>query len=136
MLNLRVSQRGSLWFIVLLTVLLLPAHAAGPEGSKLGVKPQTCVSLHQGQLCYVHLQLSWRVAAAGDYCLYQSAQSEPLQCWAHASQGSLSLKLATVDTVQFYLKPKEQGQVLATSELSVSWVYEKKQKSRLTWRLF
>lgn len=136
MLNLLVSQRGSLWFIVLLAALLLPVHAAAPEGSQLGVKPQTCVSLHQGQLCYVNLQLSWQLVTAGDYCLYQSAQSEPLQCWAQASQGSLSLKLAVVDTVQFYLRPKDQAQVLATSELSVSWVYEKKQKSRLTWRLF
>ena len=112
------------------------AQAKTPENKRLIIKPQTCVSLHQGQQCFVNLKLSWQMPTPNDYCLYYSAQIEPVKCWLNSSQGIFLLDFSADQSTRFWLTIQNQQQILAESELTVSWVYKKQQKSRLTWRLF
>ncbi|NCP63741.1 MAG: DUF3019 domain-containing protein [Paraglaciecola sp.] len=101
----------------------------------LDIKPQTCVSVHQGQMCYVQLIIHWQAGQSGEYCLFSSNQVTALQCWQSASQGNFVQDIATAESLQFSLK-KGQAMTIAEAELKVSWVYTKKQKSSLSWRLF
>ncbi|WP_340676706.1 DUF3019 domain-containing protein [Paraglaciecola sp.] len=106
------------------------------QTNELHIKPNTCVSLHQGQTCFVNLTISWNMANSNDYCLYSSAQPTPIKCWIASNQGVITQDFSAEQTLHFYLKLDKSNTVVAESELSISWVYKKQQKSRLTWRLF
>ncbi|WP_157884360.1 DUF3019 domain-containing protein [Paraglaciecola hydrolytica] len=100
------------------------------------IQPTTCVSLHQGQACFVNLTLSWHTANKGNYCLYSSDQTSALKCWMADNQGVMVQEFNTAQSLHFYLKQDKSDDVIAAAELEVSWVYKKQQKSRLSWRLF
>ncbi|MEP1444919.1 MAG: DUF3019 domain-containing protein [Paraglaciecola sp.] len=106
------------------------------ETNKLQIQPNTCVSLHINQACFVNLKMSWRTAKPNNYCLYSSAQDSPLKCWVASNQGVFTQQFSTDNTLHFYLKLEKSSVVIAASALEVSWVYKKQQKSRLSWRLF
>jgi hypothetical protein len=110
------------------------AQSAELEAS-LDIKPQTCVSVHQGQTCYVQLIIHWQAGQSGEYCLFSSDQVEALRCWQQTQQGNFVQDIATAESLHFTLK-KGQAVTIAEAELKVSWVYTKKQKSSLSWRLF
>lgn len=106
------------------------------DSNELRIQPNTCVSLHINQACFVNLSISWHTSNNDNYCLYSSAQDTPLKCWNASSQGVLTQQFGTKETLYFYLKVKKNSIVIAETELNVSWVYKKQQKSRLSWRLF
>lgn len=116
-------------------VLADPPVKATPT-NELHIQPNTCVSLHPDQTCFVKLNMNWHAATSNHYCLYSSAQITPLKCWVASNQGVFTQHIDTDKTLQFYLKLEKSNTVIAESELKVSWVYKKQQKSRLTWRLF
>jgi hypothetical protein len=135
-----LSVFSSVNFTVLIVWLGLMLGVSGTVQSAeseawLDIKPQTCVSVHQGQTCYVQLIIHWQAGQSGDYCLFSSDQVNALQCWQHALQGNFVQDIATAESLQFMLK-KGQAVTIAEAELKVSWVYTKKQKSSLSWRLF
>ncbi|MBU3004477.1 DUF3019 domain-containing protein [Paraglaciecola arctica] len=106
------------------------------EKNQLLIEPNTCVSLHMNQACFVNLKMRWRTTKPNNYCLYASTQESPLKCWVASNQGIYTQQFTTDKTAYFYLKLQQNDLVIAESELKVSWVYKKQQKSRLTWRLF
>ncbi|GHB74473.1 hypothetical protein GCM10008107_24880 [Psychrosphaera saromensis] len=109
------------------------------------VKPQTCVSLHEGQECFAQIVVNWQADLVNDYCLYSTQTPDPVFCWENVSQGTVEYELNTKENVRFMLTqvPKTRFMltykpyaIIAEARLNVSWVYKKKQKSRLSWRLF
>ena len=124
---------------VLLAVSLIvtPLSAlSAPDLAAFTLKPKQCVSLHQGQTCYVTVDLQWQTKVKGHYCLYQQPNPSPIQCWQQSQQGAVKKEIATDSDVIFVLNNETTSQVIAENRLTISWVYQKKQKSRLTWRLF
>ncbi|MDN4501371.1 DUF3019 domain-containing protein [Alteromonadaceae bacterium BrNp21-10] len=123
--------------LLLITALLIGfithSHATT---TRLSIMPQQCVSLYQGQSCYSQVKVTWQSGEKNDYCLYIENQSQPLKCWHNVTTGMLLHELNTSHNIRFILQVKGQRIDIADSELTVSWVYQKKQKSRLTWRLF
>lgn len=116
--------------------VLADSSAPATEKDQLLIEPNTCVSLHMNQACFVNLKMSWRTTKHNNYCLYSSTQETPLKCWVASNQGIYTQQFGTDKTAYFYLKLQQNDLVIAESQLKVSWVYKKQQKSRLTWRLF
>ncbi len=109
------------------------------EPVQMTLSPQQCVALHEGQQCFAEISISWASPSANNYCLYSSQLAKPITCWNNSNQGSVEYNLETAKNVQFILMQvltNQPNKLVAERELQVSWVYKKKQKSRLSWRLF
>ncbi|WP_199611444.1 DUF3019 domain-containing protein [Flocculibacter collagenilyticus] len=102
----------------------------------LTIKPTKCVSLKQGEVCYVSVSVVWQVSDIGDYCLFSTLQKKPLQCWYSTKQGAFSQEVEMNDDVAYSLKKAKSGQVVVSSTLPLAWVYKKEKFSHASWRIF
>ncbi|WP_448569509.1 DUF3019 domain-containing protein [Thalassotalea ganghwensis] len=109
------------------------AHA---QQISLNLIPEQCVSVHQGEKCYVDVVIKWQAQAAGDYCLYADSQQLPLQCWQASSAGHFEQEFVTHQNITFTIKPKGSDNPMTKKTLKMAWVYKKNVRSRMTWRLF
>lgn len=103
--------------------------------SSLLLTPARCVALHQGQVCYQHVQISWSSFAQGNYCVYQEAQIQPLYCWQDQTQGAFTFEFAS-DTARVLQLKNGQQQVVAEATVEVAWVYKANTRRKTHWRLF
>lgn len=126
----------SLMALLVYSAITRAEPSAKQADNQLQIQPNTCVSLHQGQTCFASLTLSWRTAEKSNYCLYSSAQIEPIQCWVNSQQGQVTQSFSSAHSLGFYLQADGSDTHIAESAVQVSWVYQKQQKSRLSWRLF
>lgn len=97
--------------------------------------PVRCVALHQGQVCYQNVQISWSSAQAGNYCVYIDNQQQPLRCWQGQAQGSYAYEFASAQSQLLQLK-NTQLQVVAQVTMEVAWVYKSNTRRKTHWRLF
>ena len=111
-----------------------PTHQAETQASVL-LTPVRCVALHQGQMCYQKVQVSWSSAQVGNYCLYVDDQPEPLHCWQAQAQGNYAYEFASAQSQVLQLK-NEQQQLLAQATMEVAWVYKSNTRRKTHWRLF
>lgn len=103
------------------------------ERTVLDVTPQRCVTLRQGQPCFVRLRFEWTSVEALEACLIDSEGTE-IKCWVSASQGSVMLPRNLLNTTEYVLI-NSNGEELKRATVVVSWVYRNK-RSRRRWRLF
>jgi len=106
------------------------------QAPELIIKPTKCVSLQQDQICYVNVEIVWRTATVGDYCVSSSMQNRPIQCWTTTQQGTLSQEIEMSKDVTYQLVDKEGENILATAVLPLAWVYKKEKFSHSSWRIF
>ena len=104
--------------------------------AQLTLKPKQCIAIHQGKMCYVDVEIAWKLQQSGEYCLFSSQQSEALKCWDNSNQGLFEQEVATKKNVQFQLKRANSSNTLIVRELEVAWVYKKNAKARTSWRMF
>lgn len=97
------------------------------------VTPKRCVTLRQGQPCFVKIRFEWSSNEIIKACLYGVEDLE-LQCWASSTSGSIVLPQSLPSTTEFKLV-KDDGVEVQRATVSVSWVYKKK-RSKRRWRLF
>jgi len=102
----------------------------------LEVDPEQCVSIVQGDDCYVDVKVTWQSKQALDYCLFTSQQSESLQCWNNQTQGQLSKEFVSNENITFYLKRHPSKKIVAEEVLEMAWVYKKNGRSHASWRMF
>lgn len=125
--------------ILLLTVTATaadtPSGAASAEAASLLLTPRRCVALHQGQVCYQRVQISWSSFTAADYCIYQATRQEPLHCWRGQIQGTFEFEFASDTSLVLQLKNSQQ-EVIAESSMEVAWVYKANTRRKTHWRLF
>jgi len=114
----------------------LTENLAAKNNVNLTVSPEQCVAMQQGQNCYIVVELFWQAQEAGNYCLYNSIQQQPLQCWNNSSSGKLKKEFTTKANLLFYLKPQSGQKSLATAKVKMAWVHKKKGKPRMSWRMF
>lgn len=143
--NLRSISALLILWLMLLLVAPMQAYAQGdasaatissPVTAQLQLKPGRCVALHQGQVCYQRVQLEWRAAQAGHYCLYQKSADQPLHCWQNVSAGEYVYAFASDTSVQLQLLDAQTQALVAQAELEVAWVYKANTRRKTQWRLF
>jgi len=126
----------SLIILALSGVFSVSQAEQSQEFAELEIKPTKCVSLKQGQICYVDLEITWRTRETGDYCVSSSQQNSPLQCWSSTQQGALSKRVKMAKDIVYTLTNKEGDKVLVSAVLPLAWVYEKQKFSHSSWRIF
>jgi hypothetical protein len=112
------------------------ANEAATAAAQLQLKPQRCVALHQGQMCYQSVQLSWRAQQAGHYCIYQQKAETPVYCWRGVAAGQYQYEFASDASLEFQLVNAQTKIPLATATLEVAWVYKANTRRKTHWRLF
>jgi len=123
------------------SIFLLIAHAvradtALAETAQLQLKPNRCVALHQGQVCYQNVQLSWSANQLGNYCLYQQYSEAPVYCWQSVAAGQYHYEFASDASVQLRLVNMQTSNTVATATVEVAWVYKANTRRKTHWRLF
>lgn len=102
----------------------------------LEISPKQCVAVHQGKDCYVDITIAWQTDVVGNYCLYSTEQTKPLQCWHKVTNILFKKEVVSNKNVTFSLKKQNTIQVLATGQLNMAWVYKKNVRSHASWRMF
>lgn len=102
----------------------------------LTAKPERCVALNEGQICYQKTLLTWQTEKIADYCLFESDRKEPITCWLNTNQGQAKIDFASETTKKYQLTLKKIEDPIASTKVEVTWVYSKKKKRRTSWRLF
>ena len=123
---------------VLTGFLLKPAFAAPPENNQsiLKVSPERCVALRQGQTCYQLVTFSWQQAQVGNYCLVELSTNKALQCWQQAQLGVFELDFQSRENKEFALRQQGQDENIATTVVTVAWVYKSSKRPKSNWKLF
>ncbi|WP_374693669.1 DUF3019 domain-containing protein [Microbulbifer sp. TB1203] len=103
---------------------------------QLQVKPQRCVSLHQGQTCYQTLVFYWKTPTDGEYCLYYAHSQTPLTCWQGATQTQYEYEFESSESAEYEIRRNGQVEILGSTKVQVASVYKSPKKSTSRWRLF
>ncbi|MEM7257778.1 MAG: DUF3019 domain-containing protein [Pseudomonadota bacterium] len=119
--------------LALLTTLLIIGSPALPADTLFSVKPNKCVAMNKGQVCYQKLRFQFS-APNGNYCLISKTQSLPLKCWRATTDGQFIHPFQSTTDIEYQLVD-ENSQTIATTSVVVAWVYKKSRK-RNRWRLF
>jgi hypothetical protein len=125
---------------LLLTLLgalaLISTSLARANESLLKIKPTRCIALHEGQVCYQKLNISWQADLADSYCLYQQNNKTPLMCWENVAVGKWSYEFEGATTQKFMLLRKQDAKQIAEVSIEVAWVYDASSKRESHWRVF
>ena len=125
-----------LTLVVTVILLLSWSYGSNAQESSLTIQPNQCISVHQGEQCFVDISLNWQTETLGDYCLYSSQQPQPLLCWQNSLSGQFAKEIKANENVDFYLKMQGSDNILAQQSLKMAWVYKKSIRARASWRLF
>lgn len=123
-------------FPIICSVML--SHSVQAEQNQLELKPTRCIALHEGQVCYQTLVISWQVETLGKFCLYQQNQKEPLTCWDAKLNGKMRIEFEGKNSQKFYLQRSQDEKVVAESTFEVAWVYDASthRDNGSQWRIF
>lgn len=102
----------------------------------LQIKPNRCIALHEGQVCYQTLKINWKADVEDVYCLYQQDNKAPLICWENQSAGKGVYEFEGSATSKFFLLRKRDAKPVAEFTLEVAWVYDAKSHRESHWRIF
>ena len=106
------------------------------SGITLTVTPERCVALHRGQTCYLHVVFTWQHEKQGDYCLVNQTTNKQMYCWSKQSKGEYRLDFQSTKSNDFGLQERVSQEILASTKIEVSWVYNSSKRSKSSWRLF
>jgi len=124
---------GGIAFACALTTSSAFADNVSPS---LGVKPNRCIALHQGQTCYANLSFRWNTPATGEYCLFDDRKSDPLVCWTGNSRLTYKHEFVADSNVVYDIRIRNEQQSLSQAMVKISWVYKSNTESNSRWRLF
>lgn len=121
---------------LLIIALLCGTAWAEPSPFQLQVKPQRCISLHQGQVCYQKLTFNWLTPVTGEFCLSDTETRALLTCWRGEDRTSFEYEFASRESTKFAISFKGQPEALVTVKVQVASVYKSPERSNSRWRLF
>lgn len=125
-----------LLYVTLLSSSLLGVNVNAQDTTGLNVKPARCVALRQGQVCYQRVTFHWHTRQAGNYCLFEDGQEQPLQCWQQLKRGQYKIDFQSPNNIRYVLREQSSMNPVSEAEITVAWVYKSKKKPRASWRLF
>lgn len=126
---------GSKLFALCLLLVFGFPHADS-HFSILTVKPDRCIGLQQGQVCFETLTFTWTTPGTGEYCLFDERQANPLVCWVGDSEQVFTQKFESNINVNYEIRLKNNQNPLAQALVKVSWIYKSNTSSTSRWRLF
>jgi hypothetical protein len=102
-------RRPKLALLLAGSAALLPgsvifAQTGTQPAAQLIVKPLLCVLDRPATSCAMTFDIRWRSVLAAAYCLHDSAQPEPLQCWASALTGAFTRQREVSEDFSFSLR--------------------------------
>jgi hypothetical protein len=106
------------------------------QSDALTIKPDKCISLRQGLVCYQRVKFTWRLDDAGEYCLVEDSDADPIKCWSQQRAGSLITEFAARESTHYYLIDRVDNRRIGKATMQVAWVYRNKKRNRKRWRLF
>ncbi len=115
--------------------IVCASHGHADE-NQLHIKPTRCIALHEGQVCYQTLSISWKAEVADTYCLYQQDNKVPLKCWDNLANGKWSYEFEGATTQKFMLVRKQDAKPIAEALIEVAWVYDASSRRESHWRIF
>lgn len=133
------SEKSFLSYILVLLLVACSSTLSAEEEqitAKLALTPKQCIALHQGQKCYVDVEVSWVAQRQADYCLFSSQQQDALMCWSGKATGIFKKEIVAIENVNFRLKQSGREEILSSGELEMAWVYKKNTRARSSWRMF
>ena len=105
----------------------------------LVASPGLC-ELQQGQtVCTMNTTLIWEAPRAGHFCLHDSEQKTPLQCWENSWSGTVQLNFEAANNRTFILTRGPKGSVAAKATISVTSTLVQRlraKRRRSFWRMF
>jgi len=116
--------------------LLLSITHADNQSASLTVKPDRCIGLQQGQVCFAMLTFKWTTPASGEFCLYDEHRADPLVCWIGDSETTFAEPFESNVNVNYEIRLKSSDEPVAQALVKVSWVYRSNTSSTSRWRLF
>jgi len=116
-------------------LVLLPAMTYADQ-NLLSVKPSRCIALHEGQVCYQTLSISWQADRVDSYCLYQQDIKTPLMCWESLAVKKWNYEFESKTTQKFILVRKQDAKLIAEASIEVAWVYDASSRRESHWRIF
>lgn len=124
--------------LLLAITLSMAPHIHANSETKTFFKgvPDRCISLHKGQTCYQKVILSWESPVTADFCLFRHRADQPLKCWTQVSSGVLELDFQSSTPLTYHLYQTGKKEPIASSTVSVAWVYKTPKRQRGGWRLF
>ena len=128
----RLVKRWSLLVCLVVALSSLPVSIALAD-TFVSVTPQRCVTLREGQPCFIRLRLVWEADPARSVCAY-GVDVEPLACWQDSRGDVLVVEQRLLKNTPFTLRDAD-GVEVATTSVTVAWVY-KSRRTRRRWRLF
>lgn len=130
-----IIKRSLFLIAILICSVSMKTHAAAIKPS-LKITPDRCISLHKDQVCYQEITIRWQSPTKADYCLFQREVDSPLQCWKATSTGELKMDFQSNHSVDFDLRHQGDHSPIATSSVSIHWVYKSSKRQKRGWRLF
>lgn len=123
--------------VSLFHLLVNQAHAAtAATENGFDITPSRCVALRQGQTCFQDVVFKWQQAHVGNYCVVELSTSEPLKCWKNTSSGELNIDFQSDKTLTYVLRKDEEPTNIASSTITVSWVFKSSKRPKSSWKLF
>ena len=129
----------SLCYLILMALTLTHyAHSAETESLPEGlfVKPERCVALRQGQICYQEVTFNWWQLQKGNYCLFNLSTKQTLKCWKNSNQGIFHLDFQSTQSTDFILRAQDQDIEFSKARITVSWVFKSSKRPKSSWKLF
>ncbi|GHF79224.1 DUF3019 domain-containing protein [Thalassotalea marina] len=126
------------WFTLAFTLLIgLEAHAESTADKTpvITAQPSNCVTLHQGRACFAKVVINWQVDQPGNYCILAKHNGQTLHCWRNLKESQWIFEFQSAEKVEYQLVAADSKQILAETEITVSWVHKATPRKR-RWRLF
>lgn len=130
----KLSHLLPLRLVVILSIVGVSNGYA--DENQLHIKPTRCIALHEGQVCYQTLNISWKAEVADTYCLYQQDNKVPLMCWENIASAKWSYEFEGKSTQKFMLLRKQDAKQIAEVSIEVAWVYDANSRRESHWRIF
>ena len=120
-----------------LSLLLLTSVLLADEVIRFGARPDTCVALHKGQICYRRIRLDWSTLDAdARYCLLRDGSDTPLTCWRGNTRHGYTHDYASASEERYLLVRGDDRQRIADVTVHTAWVYRTNRRNASGWRLF
>lgn len=135
--EISISVAMSLIALTVATPLYAEQPSTSPSKANFHfqVKPDRCIALRQGQVCYQKLTFQW-AAINREVCLVEKGKSVTIKCWTSNSATRFKYAFESDSEKTYQLQDKTSQATLAEVKVNVAWVYKNSEKVSTGWRLF
>ncbi len=128
------------YFLIVLTILYLgelTAEENEMSGYGLFLSPESCFLLGKAKECDILVNIKWRVAKSGSYCLYNNLSAVAIDCWSNQKHARKEMMLSMENEVVFELRHQTTSEVIYQTPLKIYKKISKlRRKRRNPWSFY